>query len=135
MSKIRNVQGGGLVFFCPGCNDTHAINTVTTGRQWQYNGDVDKPTFSPSICYRAGHFIEGESQDKCWCTFEDRHPEFKGRKHPVCYVCHSFVNDGMIWFLDDCTHKLANQTVPIPEWPYGRGEYGGIDEPADQEAS
>jgi hypothetical protein len=32
-------------------------------------------------------------------------------------VCHSFVTDGRIQFLNDCTHPLAGQTVDIPEWP------------------
>lgn len=34
-------------------------------------------------------------------------------------VCHSFVKNGTIQFLGDCTHKLVNQTVPLPDWPYG----------------
>lgn len=29
-------------------------------------------------------------------------------------VCHSFVRDGQIEFLGDCTHSLAGQTVPLP---------------------
>lgn len=33
--------------------------------------------------------------------------------------CHSFVVDGQMQFLGDCTHALAGQTVPIPEW-HGR---------------
>jgi hypothetical protein len=30
-------------------------------------------------------------------------------------VCHSFVTDGRIQFLNDCTHALAGQTVDLPE--------------------
>jgi hypothetical protein len=30
-------------------------------------------------------------------------------------VCHSFVTDGKIQFLGDCTHALAGQTVELPE--------------------
>jgi hypothetical protein len=30
-------------------------------------------------------------------------------------VCHSFITDGFIQFLDDCTHPLAGQTVEIPD--------------------
>ena len=29
-------------------------------------------------------------------------------------VCHSFVNNGRIQFLLDCTHHLAGQTVNLP---------------------
>lgn len=32
-------------------------------------------------------------------------------------VCHSFIRDGQIQFLSDCTHALAGQTVPLPAWP------------------
>ena len=35
---------------------------------------------------------------------------------PVPFVCHSFVVNGQIQFLPDCTHALAGQTVPIPDW-------------------
>src|SRR5436309_254590 len=28
-------------------------------------------------------------------------------------VCHSFVRDGLIEFLGDCTHPLAGRTVPL----------------------
>jgi hypothetical protein len=33
-------------------------------------------------------------------------------------VCHSFITDGQIQFLGDCTHPMAGQTVPIPKWPW-----------------
>jgi hypothetical protein len=32
-------------------------------------------------------------------------------------VCHVFVENGKIRFLDDCTHELAGKTVDIPVWP------------------
>jgi hypothetical protein len=38
-------------------------------------------------------------------------PEWKNDR-----VCHSFVTDGKIQFLSDCTHSLANTTVEIPPW-------------------
>jgi hypothetical protein len=31
--------------------------------------------------------------------------------------CHSYVRDGKIEFLNDSTHKLAGQTVPLPDMP------------------
>ncbi|MGC4033677.1 MAG: hypothetical protein QM754_18485 [Tepidisphaeraceae bacterium] len=31
----------------------------------------------------------------------------------TCYRCHSFVRDGQIEFLGDCTHELAGKTVPL----------------------
>ena len=35
---------------------------------------------------------------------------------PTPKVCHSFVRDGRIEFLSDCTHELAGQTVELEEW-------------------
>lgn len=32
MSKVRNLAGGGQVFFCPGCDSTHAVNTKLAGQ-------------------------------------------------------------------------------------------------------
>ncbi len=31
-------------------------------------------------------------------------------------VCHTFVTDGRIQFLGDCTHVMAGQTVDLPVW-------------------
>ncbi len=42
-------------------------------------------------------------------------PTFTPSLNVVGY-CHSLVRDGMIQFLSDCTHKLAGQTVEIPDW-------------------
>lgn len=39
--------------------------------------------------------------------------------NPIPFVCHSFVTDGRIQFLSDCTHSLAGQTVDLPEMPAG----------------
>jgi hypothetical protein len=108
MSKIRNLQNNpGKIFWCPGCNRAHMVNTGAL--RWDYNGNPDSPTFSPSILVTYGGSDAGD-----------------GRAPPK--VCHSFVRDGMIQFLGDCTHKLAKQTVPIPDWPHAPGTYGGIED-------
>lgn len=33
----------------------------------------------------------------------------------VFSCCHSFVENGMIRYLDDCTHSLVGQTVELPD--------------------
>jgi Family of unknown function (DUF6527) len=85
----------GYMFDCPGCGIGHAPyvkpHKNPSGASWDFNGDMDKPTFMPSILVRV---------------------PFVDRPH---LICHSFVKDGMIQFLSDCTHKLAGQTVEIPE--------------------
>jgi hypothetical protein len=82
-----------FVFFCPGCRCEHGVWTSKTNRngaRWTWNGDMVRPTFSPSLNISYGN----------------------GPDVPRV-VCHSFVRDGQIQFLGDCTHALAGQTVPL----------------------
>ena len=41
------------VFFCPGCKGLHRVNVnepnSATGAKWKWNGDMQNPTFEPSI--------------------------------------------------------------------------------------
>ncbi|TGD82861.1 DUF6527 family protein [Hymenobacter wooponensis] len=102
-------------FNCPGCNHDHYVNTVTAngnGAKWSYNGNPERPTFSPSLLIRSGHFIPGYS-GRCWCDYNREHPDDPAPASVCCYICHSFVRDGQIQFLSDCTHALAGQTVPL----------------------
>lgn len=84
---MRRVGNGWLVF-CPGCQDAHIV-----GDAWTFNGDTEKPTFSPSV------LVQGGGGD--W-----------PRQH-----CHSFVRDGHWQFLADSIHPLAGQTVPMVPLP------------------
>lgn len=94
MSKVRLTDNGTIAaFMCPGCKCSHGVRVKsdgTPGPVWGWNGSIEKPTFNPSILVR-------------WNT-----P--KGERR-----CHSFVRDGKIQFLSDCTHALAGQTVELPE--------------------
>lgn len=80
--------------------------------RWGFNGDLDRPTFTPSILVRTGHHCGGAYAAQCWCNIADRIP---GQENDpsMCYLCHSFVTDGRIQFLGDCTHALAGQTVDL----------------------
>lgn len=113
-SKLRHWAGGGkegYTFRCPGCNEAHTVQTSAGG--WGFNGSAEKPTFTPSVLVRTGHHAPGHSGN-CWCTYNAEHPD---KPAPfTCKVCHSFVTDGQIQFLSDCTHELAGKTVPLPDW-------------------
>jgi hypothetical protein len=117
MSKV-NVVGSTASFFCPACKNFHSLNTVENGLpRWGFNGDIEKPTFTPSVLLRSGHFTSGfKVGDSCWCTYNAEHPEDVTEGFE-CVVCHSFVTDGRIQYLSDCTHALAGQTVDLPEYP------------------
>ena len=106
-SKLRTLQSGLVAFYCPGCKKTHAIRIVDGPPCWSFNNNGDRPTFSPSI--------------KVWGTLpitDDEHARIMaGEKvEPRPFVCHSFVREGQIQFLDDCTHALKGQTVELPDF-------------------
>jgi Family of unknown function (DUF6527) len=107
LSKIlRSIEGGQIGFWCPGCDGMHAVGVgAGAGSRWGYNGDPERPTFTPSILVRGTQPLSDEEHARVM-----RGEAFE----PKPLVCHSFVSDGRIQFLSDCTHALAGQTVDIP---------------------
>lgn len=97
-----------LLFWCPGCDEAHGI-PVDASRGWTWNGDLDKPTVTPSI--HAQFRLYGPERLP-FHKYEGPNPPTE--KADGC--CHSFVTDGRIQFLSDCTHALAGQTVDLPDW-------------------
>ena len=97
MAKIHEIRGGNgdgklFVFHCPGCRYDHPFHTggITANHpQWQWNGDLERPTFTPSLV-----------------VFKD----------DPARRCHSFVTNGSIQFLSDSHHDLKGMTVEIPEY-------------------
>ncbi len=87
--KVRVRESNGkttYLLWCPACDDVVLINDT-----WAWNGDTERPTFTPSLLTQVG----------------------SGR------VCHSFVTDGVWNYLGDCTHAMAGQAVPmvdLPDW-------------------
>ncbi|MGL5879184.1 MAG: DUF6527 family protein [Xenococcaceae cyanobacterium] len=105
----------GYLFCCPGCGMHHEVtiapNKNVKGASWTFNGDKDKPTFSPSILCRIEYqglrppAVPGGYRQETGGTMSDRPTK----------ICHSFVTDGKIRFLSDCTHDKAGQTLQLPE--------------------
>lgn len=121
MSVLRRTELGagkkGVAFWCPGCLEPHVIDCGPGG--WGFNGDPLKPTFTPSVLVRSGHYASGHKPgDFCWCTHNAEHPEVAASFS--CSVCHSFVTDGVIRFLGDCSHAMANKEVPLAPWGEGK---------------
>jgi hypothetical protein len=115
-AKLYDQGGGRLVFWCPGCDAAHTVS-VAPGH-WSYNGNPEAPTFSPSVLARSGHHMDGHDGRSCWCTYNaDQVASGKEPSSFKCRRCHSFVSNGMIQFLDDCSHALAGHTVPLADLP------------------
>jgi hypothetical protein len=102
-------------FTCPGCNCDHGVwvNPHNNGgAKWDFNGDFNKPTFSPSILVRWVGLPNELEKDENGNHILGNDGRVKGAKD---MICHSFVKDGMIQFLADCTHELKGQTVELSE--------------------
>jgi hypothetical protein len=110
-SKLRDSVDGngrkGLTYWCQGCEDLHGITYEggDPGRNWSWNGDVNAPTFQPSVLVTYGANPDADERFKEWRT-ERR--------------CHTFITNGQVQFLGDCTHALAGQTLPdLPDYLRG----------------
>ncbi len=99
---------GGYGHWCPGCKSGHEIDTEqknSSGAIWKFDGNLERPTFAPSINGR-------------WGTFAD--PNYKPDPgHDHSGVCHYFITAGKIIYCGDCTHALRGQTVDLPDIPKG----------------
>lgn len=79
-------DGAGYLWWCSGCK---ALHPVYLGQgQRTFDGNLDKPTFTPSIYFPRDMLAPG-------------------------VTCHCFIRAGMIEYCGDCTHELAGQTVPL----------------------
>lgn len=120
-NKLRDSEGNGLSFWCPGCEMAHRVQHGTgSGPRWEWNGNTEKPTFTPSVLVTGRDFTpKGEADYEAWYAAGCQ-KNADGSLHTfesADTVCHSFVTDGRIQFLGDCTHSLAAQTVDLPDWP------------------
>lgn len=116
-AQLRTIDDHGdtyeaLVFWCPGCeappdpNDGHRsgglhmlpVNTTLKSPSWDWDGNLEAPTLSPSILTRAKYYTG---------------PDTPKRE----FVCHSFLRAGVFEFLGDCTHQYVGQHVQIPDLP------------------
>jgi len=91
MAKIRQVvfseTNTQYLYYCVGCGYEHAFRLKPSGRH-EWNGDFNSPTVKPSL---LNNFTPGKT-------------------------CHSFIQLGKIQYLSDCHHKLAGQTIDLPDY-------------------
>lgn len=76
----------GWFFWCPACSEPHPF-----GVKWAFNGNLEKPTFSPSlrVLKRLGEGPETST------------------------TCHLFVTEGLIRYEGDCPHAMKGKVVPM----------------------
>lgn len=84
---INNGVHNGWAIMCPACRNVHVLDP-----RWKFNGDMNSPTFEPSL--------------------KNSHPAFEDIPE---FVCHSWITNGVIHFCADCTHGMAGQSIPMPD--------------------
>jgi hypothetical protein len=113
ITKLVNDGASGkmLLFWCAPCDTHHACRVVageTPRPCWTWNGSLDQPTLEPSV----------RVQGTVRLTDDEVARVLAGeRVEPRPLICHSFVREGRIQYLGDCTHALAGQTVPLEPLP------------------
>lgn len=114
-NDVVNVSGNTVMYWCPGCGDSHAITVGDgPGPRWSWDGDRERPTFAPSVLVRSGHHARHHKPGApCWCSMAAAGEDTGGFK---CYLCHSWVRGGMVELLSDSTHENAGKTLPMQPW-------------------
>lgn len=88
----------GYMIYCPACRHGHLFYTekAPKGKRpvWDFNGNVEKPTFKPSLLVYTPKHSDGTPQKT---------------------ICHSYVTDGKIRYLNDCAHDMKGKTVDLPD--------------------
>ena len=86
MQRIDNGDWEAMRVWCPGCQKSHHFTIKTfAGPCWEFDGNLEAPSFSPSI---------------------------EVKRHNGTH-CHAFLKEGKWQFLNDCTHELKGQTVDM----------------------
>lgn len=118
-TKLRLARPDVYMHWCPGCKSAHFIYTAPQkegGPAWSFNGDVEAPTFGPSV-----HIWYDEPQ----CS-EDEADEIllkrsRGESVDCVFkritVCHYFLTGGILQYCPDSGHNLRGQNVPLPDYP------------------
>ncbi len=116
--KLRSLEGDRLVYWCQGCDMFHQVWVGSgPGPRWGWNGDVERPTFTPSV------LVSWDQAEPPAATLEVCEKIRSGEivQVKVHKVCHTFITDGRVQFLSDCTHAFAGQTLDLPDLP---GDWG-----------
>ena len=107
VSPILRSAGNGRYFhWCPACEEMHQIYSVSG---WTFNGDLEKPTFSPSFKHGGNRTVNVDGR---WAGEWVR----DAGGNLVDGTCHYIITDGRIQFCPDSWHKRSD-IVSMPLIP------------------
>ena len=97
ISQFLRAADGAIGHYCPACFELHILHVTkpspSTGAQWEWDGNVIEPTFSPSVEITKAN----------------------GKK--TVFRCHYTLQDGEIKYQEDCTHQLKGVSMKLPALP------------------
>jgi len=98
---VRHEYQGAISYshWCPHCEHAHTYRVQGPGPNWQFDGNISSPTFTPSM--------------------REFYPAQKDQ--PERTICHYYLTSGKIQFCGDCPDGYADQIVDLPDIP---GDYG-----------
>lgn len=98
MSKLKqidsvSIKGVGYSHYCPACGREHTFYTKHPNSKynWRFNGDMEYPTFTPSMLIFADDSLN--------------YPR-----------CHYFIKKGRIQYLSDSTHLYSGKTIDLLDY-------------------
>lgn len=113
--------------WCPGCDSLHPFtieappgedgDQLNSGITWQWDGDLERPTFSPSLlCYSSVHICEGEHEP----TVCEAYPDCRVQGHSIG----AWVDGVLLWkfpggFPDEAERVYAHQAPHTREPAWG----------------
>lgn len=87
--------------WCPACEEVHVFTLHNSnGPHWSWDGNVDAPSFTPSMLIRVN------TPDL---------PHYQ--PNAASSVCHYILTAGIINYCADSTHAMSGQSVPLPDLP------------------
>jgi hypothetical protein len=93
-TKLINSNQGIYSIYCEMCQINHHIPTVGDHPVWTFNGDLEYPTFMPSVVVSSKYSAENNANP---------------------YICHFFIKNGTIEYQGDCTHEFKNKTLSLKD--------------------
>ena len=84
--------------YCPACERAHRLIVECEedpSHVWQFSGTEELPTFTPSLLVESGPMRPGDPN----------------------HICHSYLTAGVWGFLNDSTHAMADQKIPMVDFP------------------